>query len=97
MTTPSKRKMQRNWRNTRCETTNCLYPFQSIVGDWINSRALEKNISRDLHKKRYGYVQKVEYDRSYVSISINAFITLIDMCHDNLSRFETFVYRVVVL
>lgn len=39
---------------------------------------------------------KTEYYIRYVSISINAFITLIDMCHDNLSRFETFVYRVVI-
>lgn len=51
----------------------------------FHCRALEKNISRDLRKQKYGHV----------AVGVSAFITLVDMCHDNLFRFEVSIYNVV--
>ena len=31
----------------------------------------------------------------YVSVGVSAFITLVDMCHDNLYRFEASIFNVV--
>ena len=51
----------------------------------LTYRTLERNINRDLRKQKYGYV----------AVGVSAFITLVDMCNDNLFRFEISIYNVV--
>ena len=58
--------------------------------------ALVKNINRDLRKEKYGYLHTTCVILRYVSIGISAFMALVDMCHDNLFRFESSIYTIVL-
>ena len=58
---------------------------QSGFVSFVTCRTLERNITRDLRKQKYGYV----------AVGVSAFITLVDMCNDNLFRFEISIYNVV--